>query len=69
MPVLVAARTEFNEAKALALRHQLAQHYHDQAPALFMYEAPSFTGVSARVKNYQLINGTHFAFNEMELSK
>ncbi len=69
MPVLVAARTEFDEAKALALRHQLAQHYHDQAPALFMYEAPSFTGVSARVKNYKLINGTHFAFSEMELSK
>lgn len=69
MPVLVAARTEFNEAKAAAARRQLAQHYHDQAPALFMYEAPSFTGVSSRVKNYKLINGTHFAFDAMELTK
>jgi peptide/nickel transport system substrate-binding protein len=69
MPALVAARTEFDDVKATAFRRQLAQHYHDQAPALFMYEAPSFTGVSARVKNYRLINGTHFAFDVMELTK
>jgi len=68
-PVMVAARTEFDDAKALTLRHQLAKHYHDQAPALFMYESPTFVGVSSRVKNYKLINGTHFQFSEMELAK
>lgn len=68
MPVLLAARTEFDEAKALALRRQLARHYHDQAPALFLYESPAFVGVSARVKNYTLINGTHFDFAAMELT-
>lgn len=67
--LMVAARTEFDEAKAVDLRHQLARHYHDQAPALFMYESPTFVGVSSRVKNYKLINGTHYAFNEMELAK
>lgn len=66
---MVDARTEFDDAKALALRHQLAQHYHDQAPALFMYESPTFVGLSSRVKNYKLINGTHFQFNDMELQK
>ena len=69
MPVLVAARTEFDESKAMALRHQLAQHYHDQAPALFLFESPTFVGVAARVKNYTLINGTHFQFADMELAK
>jgi len=68
-PVLVAARTEFDETKAMALRRQLARHYHDQAPALFLYESPTFVGVSKRVTNYQLINGTHFQFSEMGLSK
>jgi peptide/nickel transport system substrate-binding protein len=69
MPTLVAARTEFDDAKALELRHQLARHYHEQAPALFLYESPSFMGVSSRVRNFKLINGTHFAFDEMELSR
>jgi peptide/nickel transport system substrate-binding protein len=68
-PVLVAARTEFDEGKAMTLRRQLAKHYHDQAPALFLYESPTFVGVSKRVLNYQLINGTHFQFSEMDLSK
>ncbi|MBL8627979.1 MAG: ABC transporter substrate-binding protein [Rhodospirillaceae bacterium] len=69
MPTIVAARTEFDEIKALQYRHKIAQYYHDQAPALFMYEAPAFVGVSSKVKNYKLINGTHFAFTEMEVSK
>ncbi len=69
MKTIVAARTEFDDTKALALRHQIAQHYHDQAPALFMYESAMFIGVSSKVKNYKLLNGTHFAFSEMELAK
>jgi peptide/nickel transport system substrate-binding protein len=69
MKTIVAARTEFDDAKALELRHQIAKHYHDQAPALFMYESAQFIGVSSKVKNYKLLNGTHFAFSEMELSK
>ncbi len=69
MPTINAARTEFDETKALQLRHKIAQYYHDEAPALFMYESPAFVGVSSKVKNYKLINGTHFAFSEMELAK
>jgi peptide/nickel transport system substrate-binding protein len=67
--LMVAARTEFDDSKAIALRHQLAQQYHDQAPALFLYESPTFVGVSSRVQNYKLINGTHFQFTEMDLTK
>jgi peptide/nickel transport system substrate-binding protein len=69
MPTLIAARTDFNEAKAGAARRQLAQHYHDQAPALFLYESPTFIGVSAKVKHFKLINGTHFQFSDMVLEK
>jgi peptide/nickel transport system substrate-binding protein len=69
MPTLIAARTEFDDAKASAARRQLAQHYHDQAPALFLYESPTFIGVSTKVKNFKLINGTHFQFSDMVLAK
>lgn len=68
MPTLLAARTEYDETKAANARRSLAQHYHDQVPALFLYESPTFIGVSSRVRNFKLINGTHFQFADMELA-
>jgi hypothetical protein len=36
---------------------------------LFLYESPTFIGVSAKVKHFKLINGTHFQFSDMVLEK
>ncbi len=67
-PRLVAARTEWDETKALTLRHALMRYYHDQAPALFLYETVNFAAVSARVKNFTIINGSHIPYDEIELT-
>lgn len=67
-PLLVAARTEWDEGKALALRRDLMRRYHDQAPALFLYETVNFAAVSARVKNFHMLNGSHIPYDELELT-
>jgi len=67
-PRLVAARTEWDEAKALDLRRELMRHYHDQAPALFLYETVNFAAVSAKLRNFRMINGSHIPYDELELA-
>jgi len=51
-PVIDAAWSEADPAKALALRHQVMRHYHDQAPAIFMYDNVAFIGLSPRTSGY-----------------
>lgn len=67
-PRLVGARTEWDESKALALRRDLMRYYHDQAPALFLYETVNFAAVSAQVKNFHMLNGSHISYDELELT-
>jgi peptide/nickel transport system substrate-binding protein len=67
-PRLVAARTEWDEGKALALRQDLMRHYHDQAPALFLYETVNFAAVASRVRNFTMINGSHIPYDEITLA-
>ena len=57
MPTVKAAQTEFDEAKGLALRHQIMRFYHDQYMALFLYDQPRFAGVGAHISNFKEING------------
>lgn len=64
---LVAARTEWGETKALALKRELAQYYHDQAPAIFLYETVNFAAVSRRVTDFTMINGAHIPFEQIGL--
>ena len=67
MPILAAARTEWDTAKSLALKHQLMRRYHDQAPAIFMYETANFVGLSRRISGFKMINGTHIAFEDIAI--
>jgi peptide/nickel transport system substrate-binding protein len=53
-PKMRAALSEWNEAKALKLRQEIGQAYHDLAPALFLYELPVFVGLGPRVKTFEM---------------
>jgi len=52
-PTIDAAWTETDPAKALALRHTIMRHYHDQAPGLFLYENIQFVGLSPRTTGFE----------------
>ncbi len=56
-PLYTAAVSEFDDAKALVLRRQISQRYHDQAPALFLYEQVLFAGLSKRVSGFEDVYG------------
>jgi peptide/nickel transport system substrate-binding protein len=53
-PKMRAALSEWDEDKALALRQEIGQTYHDLAPALFLYELPVFVGLGPRVKAFEM---------------
>jgi peptide/nickel transport system substrate-binding protein len=53
-PKMRAALSEWDEAKALALRQEIGQTYHDLAPALFLYELPVFVGLGPRVTTFDM---------------
>ncbi|MCB2108848.1 MAG: ABC transporter substrate-binding protein [Rhodobacteraceae bacterium] len=55
MPLFEQALAETDEAKGLALRHELAQRYHDQYPGIWMYELPVFVGLSSKVSGFEII--------------
>jgi len=63
-----AALSEWDEPKALKLRQEIGQAYHDLAPAIFLYELPLFVGMSARVKNFSLFSN-RIAYDQIELEK
>lgn len=56
-PVIDAAWTETDPAKALELRRQVMRHYHDQAPAIFLYQNVAFIGLSPRTSGYSSVFG------------
>ncbi len=56
-PLYTAAVSEFDDAKGLALRRQISLRYHDQAPALFLYEQVLFAGLSKRVSGFEDVYG------------
>lgn len=56
-PVIENALVEWDMDKAVALRQQVMRHYHDQAPVLYLHEAKTFVGLSARVRNYNDVFG------------
>jgi peptide/nickel transport system substrate-binding protein len=68
MPKLVAARTEWDAPTALALRRELMRHYHDQAPAIFLYENVTFVGLGKGVSGFAIVNGVHIAFEDIGLA-
>ncbi|MDX2223459.1 MAG: ABC transporter substrate-binding protein [Rhodospirillaceae bacterium] len=67
MPTLMAARTEWDESRALALRREVGRHYHDAAPALFLYELPALVGLGPRVREFAYANGV-IAFDRLTVA-
>lgn len=52
-PVIEAAWVETDPDKAIALRHQVMRHYHDQVPCIYLHENIAFQGVHPRVSGYR----------------
>ena len=68
MPTITAATMEFDETKAAGLRRQIAARYHDQAPAIFLYEAVLFAGLSQRVVGFEDAYG-FVAYDQIDIVK
>lgn len=60
MPMITAALAEWDEVRGLAMRRELSKRYHDQAPAIFLYEQVYFAGLSKTTTgfadNYGLVS-------------
>ncbi|MBL8630408.1 MAG: ABC transporter substrate-binding protein [Rhodospirillaceae bacterium] len=52
-PLIEAALTEENEPQAVVLRQQIMERFREDAPAIFLFDAPQFTGLRPGVKNYR----------------
>lgn len=60
-PTIDAAWSAMNTEEALALRHKIMRHYHEQAPSIFLYENIAFVGLSARTRGFdQTFGFIHF---------
>lgn len=53
MPKVEAALSAWDENEALRLRHEVHAYYHDQAPAIFLYETVLFAGLASGVTGYE----------------
>jgi peptide/nickel transport system substrate-binding protein len=67
-PKMLAALSEWNEPKALKLRQDLGQIYHDLAPAIFLYELPVFVGLGPKVKTFDMFSNL-IAYDRLEVTK
>jgi peptide/nickel transport system substrate-binding protein len=67
MPKMQAALSEWDEAKAVALRRELGRVYHDAAPAIFLYELPLFVGVGEKVRAFSIFSNL-IAYDTIELA-
>lgn len=52
-PLIEAAQVEEDELKAVALRREIMRKVRDDAPSLFLFDAPQFTGLRTNVRNYR----------------
>jgi peptide/nickel transport system substrate-binding protein len=68
MPTIIAAGSEMDLKKRVALLQEAMQYYHDNALALFMYERAQFDAMSSNVKNYELVNRA-INWHELELTR
>ena len=53
MPLIEKIRTEWDEDKSQALRRELMAYYHQQVPAIFVYESVVFSGARKNVRGYE----------------
>ncbi len=57
MPTVEAALTEADPAERERLTHQIMRFYHEQAPAIFLYEVARFAGLAADLQGFAEANG------------
>jgi peptide/nickel transport system substrate-binding protein len=57
MPLIEAAQVEFDAARRVKLLQEVMRAYHDDPPALYLFEAIYVDGVHRRVGRYNPING------------
>jgi peptide/nickel transport system substrate-binding protein len=57
MPQIEAIQTEFDPARREDLLKEIMRAYHDDPPALYLFEAVYIDGVDRRVRNYSPVNG------------
>lgn len=65
-PRIDAAMREFDDAKRLAEVQDIMRIYHDEAPAIFLYDVVRFGALTQRVENFKEENG-FINFHEITL--
>lgn len=68
MPKIEKAITALDENERFKLRREIMAWYHDEAPALYIYEDTRFTGLSANVKGFAEAYGL-IAYDQIEITK
>lgn len=53
MPLIAAARREFDSARRQDKIHELLRRYHDDPPAIYLVQLVGFVGLSRAVRNYE----------------
>ncbi len=57
LPLIEAAQTEFDANRRKQILQDIMQAFHDDPPALYLFEAIYLDGVSGRVQRYEPTNG------------
>jgi peptide/nickel transport system substrate-binding protein len=67
MPKIKAALAERDTEKALKLRQEIMQWYHDEAASLFIYEGQRFTGLARNIRGFVDAHGV-IAYDQLDLA-
>jgi peptide/nickel transport system substrate-binding protein len=67
MPLIEAAQVEFDAQHRESLLQDIMRAYHDDPPALYLFEAVYIDGIGQRVHNYNPVNGI-INYHEIELA-
>ena len=66
-PLVRAAESELDPQKRLSLVRELLRRYHDDPPAIYMFQMVGFTGVAPRVRNFASDYGV-YNYHAVDLS-
>ncbi len=57
MPAINEALVTFDEARGLALRHEVMKFYRDEWVALYLYQIVRFAGTRSSVRGFSEVHG------------
>ena len=57
MPTVMTALGEWDTDRAIKLRHEVMQFYHDQTPGIYLHESVGFAGLSPKVSGFEYVYG------------